>query len=559
MKYIYLLVTVFIILATFYGSQAYSGATYIYVIFSFSSFLMLAVCLLQKQYFGPIFISVFLWMGFWFKSTLYFFTQKSFVEPVGRFNFTVESWDEVLVVAAVGMSGLTFSILGFRILNNKKILFRNLKLPAVGEIPDFYTNHRFKIYLISYAIAVIIPLINMRLGIHQIGLNPRTILSWPLNAVISFAINIGLMLLCSVYLFWDIKKEKGIFLGISLTVLTALLASISALSRGMFILQLMPIFIALMINRKSNFKFFMGGVLTLTIFLILSISIITILRNKFYPNVNIMTSGQEFLIRLEVIEGGIGRVKELIKRAEKSDGSSDSIRSNSLHLDALTEEKKQLTEKLEHYKINRPDPDEEVISKKISIFKKNMNIGWSEMLFQIKYEAVKNILNLAFNRFIGVEGVMAMQSFNSKGWDVFIDAILEKRLSAKHGMYQEVAMSTYRNTDMKVWQFASLPGAIAFLYYSGSLVAVFLGMFIFGVILIYVEKCVFFLSSGNIFLISLIMSSVSSSIAQFGLAPRQDLPYYSMIFMSIIAYWFTVRLLNKKADVNNLNRSCSLI
>jgi len=128
---------------------------------------------------------------------------------------------------------------------------------------------------------------------------------------------------------------------------------------------------------------------------------------------------------------------------------------------------------------------------------------------------------------------MSVQAYQDKGTDTLLRAAKEKREAGKTTLYQEVSKSHYRWTDPNVWQFASLPGAAAFLYYSGSMWVVLLGMGLFSAVVLVGEYLVFRLT-GNPLLCALIGLALANTVAQMGIAPRQDFHYHFMIGCGVL-------------------------
>ena len=159
-----------------------------------------------------------------------------------------------------------------------------------------------------------------------------------------------------------------------------------------------------------------------------------------------------------------------------------------------------------------------------------------EFVYQMRGGIFGRISQLAVDRWVGLEGVMAVQSYPKKGNVFLLDGIKEKREIGKVTLYQEVSKSNYREAS-SAFQFASLPGAAAFLYYSGSLWVVMLGMGVFSLLILLIEWVVNILTA-NPLLCSLIGFGVAGNVAQFGVTPRQDIPYYFMIFCSVLLIWF---------------------
>lgn len=156
-------------------------------------------------------------------------------------------------------------------------------------------------------------------------------------------------------------------------------------------------------------------------------------------------------------------------------------------------------------------------------------------------------LRFIVDRWVGVEGVMAVSSYHDKGVDLFFNALTEKSEIGKSTLYQEVCLAHYRFMDLSKFQFASLPGAVAFFYYADSLLLVILGMMVLTMIALCSEVIVSRLTA-NPFLSAFWGCGMANFIAQFGVAPRGLGPHFVMSLLAILTIWmvqsnyFTVML-----------------
>jgi len=105
---------------------------------------------------------------------------------------------------------------------------------------------------------------------------------------------------------------------------------------------------------------------------------------------------------------------------------------------------------------------------------------------------------------------------------------------------------------MNKYTFASLPGAAAFFYYTGSLGYVFLGLLVLTLAALFSESLVLSMT-GNMLLCSIYGMYVANLIAQIGVAPRQLLVHLFMVFCGLIFIW-----LLKSGLVANLLRKAGL-
>jgi len=145
------------------------------------------------------------------------------------------------------------------------------------------------------------------------------------------------------------------------------------------------------------------------------------------------------------------------------------------------------------------------------------------------------IHQLIVNRWIGIEGAMAISSYSGKGNELLKDMLLEKRELGKVTAYQLVSKSGYQVADAK-YQFGSMPGITGFLYYGGSLWIVFFAMFGISLFVLLSERAIFAATANPIFC-SLYGVTLANTIAQFGMAPRQDLPMFLMLYAAAAGVW----------------------
>ena len=611
------------------AANNYPGSKLVYLLFSVVFWLMLLSSIGKRSHYGYLFLSVALWLGFWGKITAHLLLEYPYLEPIGAFDGSATSWDSVLWVAISASTGV---MLGkFLLLPFRKSYSRVVTVDG-ARAPVWYPAARRWLWPVVLSGIIVIAALNLILGIQQIGLVPRTILPWPLNALIAWQVSIGGALLLTILLWWEILLKKGISVCIYVLLIEAAISTGSLLSRGIYFFHTIPQLFALLENRKllvevSRVKL-AAFLLAFTVLMVMCISGVTTFRAYMYPHAGGFTTvEQKRVTRLEVVEGGIARVKRLILRGEPHEGHLLELFAEKAQLerqkkqsrlevleggiarvkklilqgdrqeghlqDLLTEraqlekllleenrqeiysrewgvEKQQLQQislsggpqkKLLDEWLADQIPLEKVLSKneiksdKLVVQKKVDNVEnavlpllpspnlleskgklLSELYYQIGTGVFSRILTLAVDRWIGLEGVMAVHAYPGKSSKLLLDAAKEKREIGKTTKFQEISNSHYRRMDSTVWQFASLPGAAAFFYFSGSLWVVALGMAIFTLILQVCEQIIFKLTF-NPLLCSMFGLTMANTITQFGVTPRQDIPFYSMIFGFVILVW----------------------
>lgn len=149
---------------------------------------------------------------------------------------------------------------------------------------------------------------------------------------------------------------------------------------------------------------------------------------------------------------------------------------------------------------------------------------------------------LFLDRWVGIEGVMAVTSSQDKGWSLWEKAWEEKFSHNKMGFYDKnIIISPYRNTNFNLHHYVSLPGIIAFFLYPNSLLFLFFSMLLIALCASSIEYITFKYCGNNLILCSLIAEVMAFRFAHFGYAPGQSY----VLFFAIIANLFLINILNK--------------
>lgn len=154
------------------------------------------------------------------------------------------------------------------------------------------------------------------------------------------------------------------------------------------------------------------------------------------------------------------------------------------------------------------------------------------------------IMQLFIDRWVGMEGVMAISSYPSLGWDLWETALKETYNENETSFYDNTFIeSPYVNTDKAKYHFLSLPGMIAFFFYPGSFLFLFVSMFMLGGFAAAIEAFVFKLGGKNLILCSLIAQVVAYRYMSFGYVPNQSYLLFGTIFINLFIIYFADKAL----------------
>ena len=355
--------------------------------------------------------------------------------------------------------------LGYGLFKPKSTLY----FDDTAKAPAWYPALRNWGWIILMLVAAGLAVINVVYGIQQVGLAPRTILPWPLNAGIAWIVSIGSAIGIATLLCWDLTLRKNIVLPVYAVLLEACFSAVSLLSRAVYLFHAIPQMIALSKNRSlgNNFSKLKVALFGMVFFFFFIASIVAVSKMRDYNYT----------------------VQALNASAQPSAAPAATI------------------------------------SKPAAEFPpKTPSLRWI-LLHQ-----------LFVNRWIGLEGVMAVSSHPVKSSSLLWEMTTEKREVGKATLYQKISNSDYQATDGK-YQFASVPGAAGFFFFSGSLLITMTGMAGLTLLALLLERGIFALTK-NPFLCSLFGLTVANTVAQFGMTPRQDIPYFLLILASAVFICF---------------------
>jgi hypothetical protein len=146
---------------------------------------------------------------------------------------------------------------------------------------------------------------------------------------------------------------------------------------------------------------------------------------------------------------------------------------------------------------------------------------------------------LFLDRWVGVEGVMAVSSYNQLGWDLWGEAWNESFTHETTTFYDLNIIDTpYKNVDSSRNHYISLPGIIAFCFYPGSFLFLFSAIVALGLFGSLVEMSAYYLGGKNVILCALLSQVVAYRFAHFGYVPIQSYMLFGTIYLNLGLIYF---------------------
>jgi hypothetical protein len=357
------------------------------------------------------------------------------------------------------------------------------KLDLFDFRKNFFLVYRKKIWLSFIFLFLIIGVLNFHFKIYQKGLMPIYDINFIISGTFKWLLLFGLSAISAILIFYETNFFKKFFLSSSLIIFfETFFTSLNLLSRGMIFNAFALFFGIYKFSKKINKPNSIS-------FYLKSFTFIFIL---FYISV----------------------------------GSVNYIRANYFY------KGKSIDFTIEKYKDRDIDKNKEV--KKYSTI----------------IEHNSEILYLIINRWVGIDGVMAVVSKKDKLGKSLLFSSFQERAKPNSPTFYELTFGL-EGIDASNQQYANvkgntLPGIIAFIFYSGSYYLLFFLIFLLCIISSCIEYISFKFSSKNLIFSALIGQVIAFRLIHFGYLPHQSYLLFGTIILTIIMVYILSLFLTKK-------------
>lgn len=431
------------------------------IFFAAGAFAMALSAAVARSY-SALCLAAFLWLGLWLKFIVHLSYLPALVEPIGAFDGSIGQYDTVMLASGVAFFAAALSFLLAPMLRLGTIQLG----PDVAKLPYSVAWSQFWTYLALLGLCIAIAVINVQLGIFQVGIVPLTILPKPGNALISLFLTTGYFFAISYFIHCDLTKGRSVVAGLITLILAAALMSCSLLSRGVVVFHVASVLLALAgitwRQRTGRALVLFAGALVL--------------------------SGAAVFTTVGYVEAGrqIGFAPQT-------------------------------------------GPITEVSSERLGGILKSAAFAGAN-------NTAKVIAQLAVGRWIGVEGVMVAAGNAGNSPELMAGMLSERAAIGKTGQYQYLSNSIYVTQNGERFQFATLPGPVGAFLFSGSVIYVFFGMLVLCLLAMAYEKLSQLLSQ-SVFITCFIAVFAANNVAQFGLAPVNQLPQIGYMVVLLVGFW----------------------
>ena len=487
-KFFFILTNLLIYL---FGLNFYVGDKIIYTTYAFLLNFFVINSFKETGFFFEKFLSIFIWFGFCFKLNYTLIVTGAFRHPVGSFDYTPDLYDFGLKVCIIAfLTLITCSVIG-------KILYKFCSVnydEDQTKIINFYTHYRKIIFFCFVVLFSILAYLNIEYNIYRKGIVTQYNINIFLISLFKWLTIFGLCSISSFIIFYEIKIKKNIFISISISLFESLLTSVGFLSRAMIFNQL-ALFLGVkkilnLKNWRSNLKILGTYFFLIIIFFGLSMYLVNSERQKVFW-------------------------------IDKQDGLKPSeyiIKDNTK------------TKKFHNLQIKK---------QKILNFERKLSAP---------FPLVHEFWYLIATRWVGIDAVLTVVSNPDLDFDLFKSSLNQKYDNSKYSFYDEKFLGLNEDYKLKYNENIygiTLPGFIAYSFYSGSYMVMAVIIFILYFCCFILEYIALRFSYGNFLFSSLIGQVVAYRLIHFGYLPNQSYLLVGSIILNIVAYFAIIKIIKK--------------
>ena len=158
-------------------------------------------------------------------------------------------------------------------------------------------------------------------------------------------------------------------------------------------------------------------------------------------------------------------------------------------------------------------------------------------------KAFVEFLSLSKNRWVGIDALVAVESFDGKSFEFFKQSFYDEFDKNKYPYYEKNVQKRIKKKTNTIQYGITTPGIFAFLYYTGSQVFVFTAVFFISLFLLTFEKFIFLIFN-NLVLCSILSQVLAYRLIHFGYMPQNSYMLLTSILITIIGLYLIKKILN---------------
>jgi hypothetical protein len=154
---------------------------------------------------------------------------------------------------------------------------------------------------------------------------------------------------------------------------------------------------------------------------------------------------------------------------------------------------------------------------------------------------------ILINRWIGIDSLIVVNSYEKKNFDLFFRSLREDKNNLENTFYEKTFNLSSEKINLEINQKYlkgnTLPGIFSFLYYSGSIYFVLISLFIIFILCNSFERLIKKITHGNAIFACFLSNMIATRLIHFGYAPKDTYLFILSILLSVLLMIFLLKFI----------------
>ncbi|WP_139657545.1 hypothetical protein [Pseudomonas shirazica] len=417
--------------------------------------LLVRSLLSNRTSFYSFFLLAFLILGCWAKLVLHFILGTQFIEPIGAFDNSSKAWDSAMLALNIAFATLLAC----------HAVASRLQPPAVIHIERPRGLLKPSMWLAILLTALLLAA-NFKFAILKVGTEPALKLHSYVYVLVSFMIAWGNLILLATLGYWLVQaRQMKLETLFYILILEGAVTAVSMGSRAQMILHVAAPFAVYLVHGRDlvtalRFVQWVKILLVTAVLFVASLLLVSADRLQSFaqarPVVASMAIGEQAVSDVKLAPARPS-TSLLIAPADSAQAVAGALAPALPQLQLIA----------------NPVSAAPVYAKPVPI-----TVAPLEETAEVKRARWKGMLmelsKLVVDRWVGLEGILAVVSHENTGWPLFLRSLAERPEAGTQAIYQRMSNAQYQAFEN--FTFMTIPGPLAILLYSDNLAVLAAGL-----------------------------------------------------------------------------------
>lgn len=454
-RYLHVSALLLVAVATLAAAVDYPASLAPLLLNGFLAGLLVRSLLSNRTSFFSFFLLAFLILGCWAKLVLHFILGTQFIEPIGAFDNSSKAWDSAMLALNIAFATLLAC----------QAVASRLQPPAVIHIERPRGLLKPSMWLAILLTALLLAA-NFKFAILKVGTEPALKLHSYVYVLVSFMIAWGNLILLATLGYWLVQaRQMKLETLFYILILEGAVTAVSMGSRAQMILHVAAPFAVYLVHGRDLVTA-LRFVQWVKILLVTAVLFVTSLLLVSADRLQSFAQARPVVASMAIGEQAVSDVKLAPARPSTSllIALADSAQAVA---GALAPALPQLQ------LIANPVSAAPVYAKPVPV-----TVAPLEETAEVKRARWKGMLmelsKLVVDRWVGLEGILAVVSHENTGWPLFLRSLAERPEAGTQAIYQRMSNAQYQAFEN--FTFMTIPGPLAILLYSDNLAVLAAGL-----------------------------------------------------------------------------------